>query len=290
MNEDLAFTHCEHVTRTRARNFYYGIRLLPGPKRRGLCAIYAFARRVDDIGDGTGTLTDEERLARLEAARRSVELAAPGSPDPVLSALGHARASFPIPMEAFADLIDGVEMDVLGTSYESFGDLETYCRRVAGSIGRLSVGVFGASDPTAMSLADDLGVAMQLTNILRDVREDLDCGRVYVPREDLERFGCGPDLAAPQPHALASLILFEAGRARSWFDRGLALVSLLDPRSASCVTAMTGIYRRLLSRIEERPERVLRERLSLAPWEKVWVAARSLTGAGTAAARAGASR
>jgi 15-cis-phytoene synthase len=290
VNEDLAFAHCEHLTRTQARNFYYGIRLLPGPKRRGLCAIYAFARRVDDIGDGAGSLSDEERLARLEAARRSVERAAPDSPDPVLSALGHARASFPIPMEAFGDLIDGVAMDVRGTAYESFGELEPYCRRVAGSIGRLSVGVFGASDPTAMSLADDLGVAMQLTNILRDVREDLDRGRMYVPREDLERFGCGSDLAAPHPEALTSLILFEARRARSWFDRGLSLVPLLDPRSASCVTAMTGIYRRLLARIEDRPERVLRERLSLAPWEKVWVAARSLTGAGTAAARAGPSR
>jgi phytoene synthase len=285
MNEDAAFAHCEHVTRTRARNFYYGIRLLPVPKRRGLCAIYAFARRVDDIGDGTASLSDEDRLLRLEAARGSLQDVSPGSPDPVLSALGHTLAMFPLPMEAVGDLIDGVEMDVRRTTYDSFADLEVYCRRVAGSIGRLSVGVFGASEPSAMSLADDLGVAMQLTNILRDVREDLDRGRVYLPREDLERFGFGPVVAEAQPDAWSSLILFEAGRARSWFERGLALVPLLDPRSASCVMAMTGIYQRILARIEAYPRRVLRERLSLAPWEKVWVAARSLAGAGTAAAR-----
>ena len=176
MNEELAFRHCQRVTRTRATNFYYGIRLLPRPKRRAMCAIYAFARRVDDIGDGS--LPDGEKLLRLEKARRSLAGVVPAATDPVLSALGHARTWFPIPMEAFGDLIDGVEMDVRHTSYGAFADLEAYCRRVAGSIGRLSVGVFGASDPSAPALADDLGVAMQLTNILRDVREDLSRGRL----------------------------------------------------------------------------------------------------------------
>jgi 15-cis-phytoene synthase len=278
MNEELAFRHCEQVTRMRATNFYYGIRLLPGRKRRGLCAVYAFARRVDDIGDGS--LPSEERLLRLEAARQSLEDVAPESADPVLSALGHTRRSFAIPLEAFGDLIDGVEMDVRSTTYESFSDLEIYCRRVAGSIGRLSVGVFGTSDPSGMQLADDLGVAMQLTNILRDVQEDLARDRLYLPREDLERFGCGSDLGAAQAEAMASLIRFEAGRARSWFEGGLRLITLLDSRSASCVAAMTGIYARLLGRIEQQPHQVLRARLSLAPWEKAWVAARSLAGVG----------
>jgi 15-cis-phytoene synthase len=264
MNEELAFRHCEQVTRMRATNFYYGIRLLPGRKRRGLCAVYAFARRVDDIGDGS--LPSEEKLLRLEAARQSLEDVAPESADPVLSALGHTRRSFAIPLEAFGDLIDGVEMDVRSTTYESFSDLEIYCRRVAGSIGRLSVGVFGTSDPSGMQLADDLGVAMQLTNILRDVQEDLARDRLY--------------LGAAQAEAMASLIRFEAGRARSWFEGGLRLITLLDSRSASCVAAMTGIYARLLGRIEQQPHQVLRARLSLAPWEKAWVAARSLAGVG----------
>jgi len=275
MNQELAFRHCEQVTRTRATNFYYGIRLLPGPKRRGLCAIYAFARRVDDIGDGP--LPDDEKLHELRAVRESLNRIAPASQDPVLAALGHARTIFELPWGAFADLLDGVEMDVRGTTYATFRELEVYCRRVAGSIGRLSVGVFGASDQSATALADDLGVAMQITNVLRDIREDLARGRLYLPAEDLERFGCAPELRASDPGAVRSLIAFEAGRARDWFDRGLALIAMLDRRSASCVAAMTGIYRRLLAHIEEEPDRVLRERLSLRRREKAWVAARSLT-------------
>jgi phytoene synthase len=276
MNEDLAFRYCEQVTRARAKNFSYGLRLLPGSKRRAMYAVYAFARRVDDIGDGS--LPAGQKLARLASARRSLAEVAPDSADPVLSALGHARAKFAIPLEVFGDLIDGVEMDVRETTYRSFSDVETYCRRVAGSIGRLSVGVFGASDPSAMRLADDLGVAMQLTNILRDLREDRARGRVYLPAEDLERFGCGPDPAAAPADAMRSLIGFEVGRARSWFDRGLALVTLLDPRSASCVSAMSGIYLRILGRIERQPGQVMRARLTVPPWEKAWVAARSLAG------------
>lgn len=278
MNTALAFRHCEAVTRTRARNFYYGIRLLPGPKRRALCAVYAFARRVDDIGDGS--LGSEEKIRLLASARRSLDETTPDSADPVLSALGHARARFGIPMDAFGDLIEGVEMDVRGTSYATFADLEVYCRRVAGSIGRLSVGVFGAADPAAMLLADDLGVAMQLTNILRDMREDLGLGRMYLPREDRGRFGCGPDLAAAAPEAIGELIRFEAGRARSWFQRGRQLLPLLDPRSGSCVAAMTGIYRLILDRIERDPQAVWRGRVSLAPREKAWVAIRSVAHAG----------
>jgi 15-cis-phytoene synthase len=140
------------------------------------------------------------------------------------------------------------------------------------------VGVFGAGHPDAAALADDLGVAMQLTNILRDVREDRARGRVYLPREDLERFGCGPDPALAPAEAMRSLIGFEVRRARSWFDRGLVLVPLLDPRSASCVAAMAGIYVRILGRIERQPGQVMQVRLSVPRWEKAWVAARSLAG------------
>lgn len=283
MNEELAFRHCAEVTRSEAKNFYYGIRLLPWAKRRALCAVYAYARAVDDIGDGS--LPSEEKLGRLEAARRSLEGISPDASDPVLAALGHARARFAIPVDAFGDLIDGVAMDVRGTTYATFSGLEVYCRRVAGSIGRLSVGVFGATDRTAMALADDLGVAMQLTNILRDVREDLDRGRVYLPREDLDRFGCGTDLSIASPGAIGGLVTFEAGRARSWFERGRQLLPLLDPRSGSCVSAMTGIYRLILDRVERHPEAVLRGRVSLAPWEKAWVAVRSLVGAGVVGSR-----
>jgi phytoene synthase len=269
-----AYRHCETLTREQAGNFYYGIRLLPAPKRRAMCAVYAFARLIDDIGDGEEPA--ERKLQLLSEARAQLEVE-DGSPMRV--ALADAERRFALPRDALTDLIDGVEMDVRGTEYETFDQLVVYCRRVAGSIGRLCLAIFGSSDMAAADpLADDLGVAMQLTNILRDVREDLDRGRVYLPAEDLRRFGC-EDLESAAPDRFAELMTFEAGRAREWFERGLALVDLIDARSASCVCAMTGIYRRILERIDESPETVRDHRLSLAAWEKTWVALRSLAGA-----------
>lgn len=284
---EAAYRRCARITRERARNFHYGIRLLPAERYRALCAVYALARRIDDVGDEPGER--DGKLARLDAIRGDLErLAAavrrggpwPDRRDPVLLAMADAARRFPIPLGAFADLVDGVEMDVRGARYRSFEDLVGYCRRVAGSVGRLSVGVFGASDPALASrLGDDLGVAMQLTNILRDVREDRAMGRVYLPAEDLEAFGCPPDPLDAPPEALGAVLRFEASRARGWFAGGLRLLPLLDRRSAACVEAMTGIYRRLLDRIERAPTEVLRRRLSLPAWEKAWVATRSLAGA-----------
>lgn len=269
-----AYRHCESLTREQAANFYYGIRLLPGPKRRAMCAVYAFARLIDDIGDGVEPA--ERKLELLADARAQLEVE-DGSPMRI--ALADAERRFALPSDALTDLIDGVEMDVRGTDYETFEELVVYCRRVAGSIGRLCLAIFGSSDmATADPLADDLGVAMQLTNILRDVREDLDRGRVYLPAEDRRRFDC-EDLEAAAAPRFAALMTFEAERARDWFDRGLGLVDLIDARSASCVCAMTGIYRRILDRINQSPEAVLEHRLSLATWEKTWVALRSLAGA-----------
>ncbi len=278
VDEQLAYRYCEDVTRGAAANFFYGIRLLPAPKRRAMCAVYAFARQVDDVGDGD--LPPDRKLAELATARARLAGVDPRSDDPVLSALGHARQRFDLPLDALEDLIAGVEMDVRGTRFETFDELVVYCRRVAGSIGRLCLAIFEPERPAeALPLADDLGVAMQLTNVLRDVREDLGNGRVYLPAEDLRRFGID-DLADPPDTALTQLVRFEATRAREWFERGLRLLPLLDSRSASCVLAMTGIYRRILDRIERRPGEVLRRRVSLPAWEKAWVAARSLAGVG----------
>jgi 15-cis-phytoene synthase len=307
-----AYRHCEWVTRTRAANFYYGIRLLTHDRRRGMCAVYAFARRVDDIGDGT--LDPVEKRNRLDLQARmlaALELADPRSPwtsDPVMLALADTYARFSLPSGALGELIEGVRMDVNGVAYERFEDLLLYCRRVAGAIGRVCLPVFGAHDetstvgPGAEALADDLGVAMQLTNILRDVREDAGNGRVYLPEEDLRRFELiakDEQRAAPEvltsllrgaedtdTHAgdrealekLNALVRFEVDRAQQWFQRGMRLAPLLDRRSAACLQAMAGIYRRLLKRIRAHPERALAERMSLAPTEKAWVAARSMLG------------
>jgi phytoene synthase len=272
-----AYRTCERLTRKAAGNFYYGIRLLPPGKRGAMSAVYAYARRVDDIGDGN--LPADRKLAELRAMRTSLGQGDPD--DAVMVALKDARARFPLPENAFTDLLDGVEMDVTGARFETFDELVVYCRAVAGSIGRLCLGIFGASDMNrAMPLADDLGVAMQITNVLRDVREDYERGRVYLPAEDLRRFGCAEDLEASTPEACAALIRFEAGRGREWFERGLGLLPLIDARSRACVRAMTGIYRRILGQIERDPQQIMSRRVSLPAWEKAWVAARSLAGAG----------
>jgi phytoene synthase len=287
-----AYRECERITWSQARNFAYGIRLLPHEKRRGLAVIYAFARRIDDIGDGTlpGQQADmpaEQKIADLEAARQAVlnldGASGASLDDPVLLALADVKRNFPVPMEAFGELIDGCVADVRGTRYETFEDLHHYCRCVAGSIGRLSLGIFGTGpDHTghdqqeAARLADSLGVALQLTNILRDIREDHENGRVYLPAEDLAKFDI--DLDAPSVSQFIRLVEFEAERAREWYAAGWQLLPMLDRRSAACTGAMAGIYRRLLERIAAQPAAVLDSRVSLSTGEKAMVAVRALAG------------
>jgi len=275
-----AYRECERITWSQARNFAYGIRLLPPAKRRGLAVIYAFARRIDDIGDGT--LPPEEKIAALEQARQAIAtLTAASQDDPVLMALADVERNFPVPMPAFGELIDGCVADVRGTSYQTFDDLLYYCRCVAGSIGRLSLGIFGTGhDPSeAADLADSLGVALQLTNILRDIREDHQNGRVYLPAEDLAKFDCDPaTIDRSASPGFTRLVEFEAERARDWYATGWKLLGLLDRRSAACTGAMAGIYRRLLERIAAEPAAVLRGRMSLSGGEKATVAVKALTG------------
>jgi phytoene synthase len=292
MDVAAAYRHCEEITWSQARNFSYGIRLLPPDKRRALAAVYAFARRIDDIGDGA--LPPADKLTALAEARASITALAggatrasladpPGDADPVLVALADAGQRFPVPLEAFGELIDGCEADVRGTSYDTFDELRNYCRCVAGSIGRLSLGVFGTRDvATAAPLADELGVALQLTNILRDIREDYREGRVYLPAEDFSRFGTalrpnGAGWPAADPK-LVRLVVFEAERARDWYSRGLRLMPMLDRRSAACTAAMAGIYFRLLQNIAAAPELVLQRRVSLSSGQKAMVAVKSLAG------------
>jgi phytoene synthase len=274
-----AYDACAVVTREQARNFHYGIRLLSPDKRSALCAVYALARRIDDIGDGD--LPRETKLVQLAAVRAA--LASGAADDPVLLAVHDAASRYPIPLEAFDELLDGVEMDVVGTRFATFDDLVHYCRCVAGSIGRLCLGIFGASDQRrASGLADTLGIALQQTNILRDVREDLRNGRVYLPQEDLERFDVTLELDADgslvDDGSLSQLIRMSAARATAWYDAGWQLLPLLDRRSAACCRAMAGIYRRLLDDISAHPELVRDRRLSLSGWAKAAVAVRALAG------------
>jgi len=273
---EAAYEHCRLIARGSGSSFYTGMRLLPPDRRAAIFAVYALARRIDDVADDGGDADDQ--LQKLDALRG--ELGDLGtSTDPVLVAIADAAGRFPIPLAAFGDLLDGAVADVRGHTHETFADLERYCRQVAGSIGRLSLGVFDCSDRVRGSaLADDLGVALQLGNILRDLSEDLPRGRSYLPTEDLARFDCvleDGQLVGPAELVVA----FEAQRGLEWLGRGLGLIPLLDRRSAACVLAMAGKYRRLLQRIAAEPASVLNARPSLRPWEKGLVLAQSLAGA-----------
>jgi phytoene synthase len=285
MNAQLtdAFAATESITRAQARNFYYGIRLLPRDKRTALCAVYALARRIDDIGDGSD-LPAEEKLRRLDELSSRLDDIGSESADPVLVAVAEVSRHFPIPLGAFGELIEGVQLDVRGARYDTFTELTQYCRYVAGSIGRLCLGVFGSgADPAAPDYADALGIGLQQTNILRDIREDLLAGRVYLPAEDLDRFGVrlrldGNGRLADDGGRLSELIRFSAERAGDWYSQGLRLLPLLDWRSRSCCAAMAGIYRQLLARIAADPSLVFGGRLSLSGADKGRIAVRALIG------------
>lgn len=276
-----AYATCARITRSQARNFAYGIALLPPAKRNAMTAIYATARRIDDIGDGS--LPAPRKRELLHGTAEELHRIDVEPTDAVMIALADAAARLPIPMNAFDELIEGCLADVDGRTYDTFDDLVWYCRRVAGAVGRLSVGVY---DPPGIdrtwARADALGVALQLTNILRDLREDRHTGRVYLPRSELDRFGCtlsldaDGDIADP-PDRFAALVRFQADRAETWYREGLTLLPMLDHRSAACTAAMAGIYRRLLHRIAADPDVVRHQRLSLAPTTKIKVAVRALT-------------
>ena len=286
-------------------NFYFALRLLPRARRRAIYAVYAFSGRIGDIGDGP--LPAEEKLRKLDLAKGTLgELRAgeASGSDPVMAALADAHARFDLPVGALEDLVEGVRMDVLGTTYESFEDLLLYCRRVAGSIGRLCAAILGSSDPRAAAqLADDLGVAMQLTKIVRDLHEDARRGRVYLPSQELVRYhlhdsgaldvagmiALASEGSTAEPSVIAgfdggdvgqlyALMRYQVLRSRDWFHRGIPLILLLDRRSAVCVMTMIGIYQRLLKRIEKRPDQALAMRITLSARERASVIARALLG------------
>jgi phytoene synthase len=242
-----AYAEVERITRKRARNFAYGIMVLPREKRRAIAAIYAFARRVDDIADGELPL-DEKRV-QLEQLRSA--LSAPPGEDAMLVALADARTRFPIPERALQALVEGGIQDLEQSRYATFEDLRGYCQQVAGAVGVACVAVYGSDD---VERAETLGIALQLINIIRDVREDWQMGRVYLPQDELSSFGVSEaDIAAGNTSgAWHPLMSFQAERARAYLQDGLGLLRSLDGRSALCVSTFAGLYRATLERIEER--------------------------------------
>ena len=264
VNVERAYAQVERITRREARNFAYGIRVLPREKRRAISAIYAFARRVDDIADGE--LPNDEKRARVEELHDALD-AAPAD-DPVFVALADARARYPIPAPALHDLVDGGLLDTERVRYDDFEQLLDYCKHVAGAVGVAYVAVYGSEDTER---AESLGVALQLINIIRDVREDWELGRVYLPQDELSAYGVGEDDIAARrvTPEWQALMRFQASRARAHMKEGLELLDSLDARSAACVGTFAGLYRATLDRIEARGYDVFDGSLRLSPLTKL---------------------
>ncbi len=272
MTTDAAYAEVVRITRREARNFAWGIAVLPRPKRLAVAALYAFARRVDDLADDP-ELAVATRRAGLEGCRAAVE-ALPDAPggDAVLVALADATTRYPIPRDALLDLVSGGLLDAEQSRYATWEELREYCRCVAASVGRACTAVYGPRDAGAAEpLAETLGLALQQINIMRDVAEDWRLGRVYLPLEERERFGVSEaDIAAgrvgPEWRALME---HQAERAEALLREGLGLLPLLDRRSALCVRAFAGIYRGLLVQMRGRGYDVFTRRPQLSAAAKL---------------------
>jgi squalene synthase HpnC/squalene synthase HpnD len=265
-----SYTECNRIARGAHSSFYLAFFGLPRDKRNALFALYAFMRLIDNVSDEPGDLEAKRRgLARWRAMLDEA-IAGETSGHAILPALADSIARFRIPTRYFHDLILGAEMDLTVATYATFDQLSEYCYRVAGTVGLTCLHVFGFRDPRDPDLAERLGLAFQLTNIIRDVRADLEMGRVYLPQEDLVRFGCSKsDLQGPLTERLQALLEFEAERAWRFYDEGAALIGQIDPDSRATLWALVRTYSTLLARMEERTFDVFASRVSLSSAEKV---------------------
>ena len=289
---DAAYSECRRITRSSARNFKYAFLILPAAKRDALCAVYAFMRRADDLSDDPGCSAPERRQ-KLDCWRDALHRAVAGemTEDPVLLALADAQQRFQIPLELFDCLIEGTEMDIPpqeqlsamapAIRYHTFEDLRRYCYHVASVVGLICIRIFGYQDREAETLAERCGLAFQLTNIIRDVREDAAMGRVYLPEEDLTRFGHSVSDLAParlsngfQPQSLRPVLEFEAERARDLYRSADHLLPLIDKHSRPALWVLVEIYRRLLEKIARNGYDVFSQRVSLSTAEKLSVLSR----------------
>ncbi len=285
---DLASSYAaaRSIARREARHFYFAFQSLTPPRRDAMCAVYCFLRRLDDLAD-TPTEEDRRRADRFAPCRAILDLAygASGaragsreaSRDPVAPAFADAVTRFRIPREDFEEALRGAEMDLEQRRYRTFAELRVYCHRAASVVGRMCIQVFGHSGGRAIALADELGVAFQLTNILRDLREDAERGRVYLPAEDLERFGVDEAelRASTASERLRRLLAFEAERARTHYESAAPLLALIDHPSRRALAGMRAMYRAILGKIERLDYDVLSRPVRLSLREKLWITARS---------------
>ncbi len=288
----VAYSVCRSITRAAAKNFYYAFLVLPTAKRQALCAVYAYMRRCDDIADDFN-LPAYERRQRLDAWLDAFHRAESGHPtdDPVLLALTDTQRRYKIPVELLDQLAYGTGMDIqdndsptapgsgeLQVLYRTFSDLRQYCYRVASVVGLVCIRIFGYRDPAAEALAENLGLAFQLTNIIRDIQEDANMGRIYLPAEDLERFKIGPAdfRQASIPERLRWLLAAEADRAREYYASARELMLLIDEDSQPALWVLVTIYRRLLEKISDRKYDVFGAKISLTVREKVVILGKGL--------------
>ncbi|MEO6830106.1 MAG: phytoene/squalene synthase family protein [Acidobacteriaceae bacterium] len=279
---DQAYAACEAIARREAKNFYYAFRVLPKPKRAAICAVYAFMRHADDLADDE-RLPQEERLRQTEQWLLEWHGAAAGGAtgNPVFIALRDAQRRFEISTALLDQLVQGTLMDLTTPAdrmmYETFDDLYRYCYLVASVVGLVCIRIFGYTDSRAEKLAEETGIAFQLTNILRDVREDAERGRVYLPLEDLRRYNVkADDLAAIRDGRRVtpderSLMEMEAARARQYYAAADRLLPLIDADSRAAVWVLVRIYRRLLEQIIKARYEVLSRRVSVSAGEKIWI-------------------
>ncbi len=270
-----AYDYCRRITREAAGNFYYAFVTLPRHRRRAMYAAYAYCRLCDDLADDDLPL--EQKTQQIREINDRLRNARNGHPDaPVFEALAHASADFQIPYEDLSEVSRGVEMDLTVSRYETFEDLATYCYRVASAVGLICIAICGYSDPRAREYAIELGLAMQLTNILRDIREDAERGRIYIPQEDLRRFNYSEDelIAGTANDQFINLMRFEVERARGYFESGKRLITLLPIRSRAFPAVLGGLYGRILDKIEARNYNVFDERVGLSTREKITLAVR----------------
>jgi phytoene synthase len=277
MNVPASYAFCERIARKHAKNFYYSFLLLKPEQRRAMCAIYAFMRYCDDLSDDDDVSDRPQAIARW---KQDLEAALGGNlPEHRLwPAFFNTVARYKIPHQYFFEMIEGVSSDLEPRRICTFDELYDYCYHVASVVGLTIIHIFGFDSAEALKLAEKCGIAFQLTNILRDVKEDAEKGRVYLPQEDLMRFGVmAEDLRRPHvTRQLRDLLAFEAQRARGYYRDSAPLISMVSPASRASLRALIGIYSRLLDRIMASEYEVLSRRIRVPTWEKVLILAQSV--------------
>jgi phytoene synthase len=265
-----SYRYCEEVARREAGNFYHGFRVLPRPQRLAMCALYAFLRIADDLSDEPNTEDDKSRL--LAQWRQGLDQCLEGRfAHPLHEALHHTVTRYAIPPRYLHDVLDGVGMDLRPARYDTFAELRLYCYRVASAVGLSCIHIWGFRDERAKVYAENAGLAFQMTNILRDLGEDARRGRLYLPTEDLQRFGYDPERLqrGERDEHFRELMQFEVQRARGFYAAAWPLVTLLPPAGRAIFLTMARTYRALLDLIEQRDYDVFSSRVALSPWRKV---------------------